>query len=90
MRRHNVIKLLGGTVAGRPLVVRAKQAMRMRRIGVIMSFLESDPRSKIGTSAFEQDLQERGWPLGGNLPIEYRWANYGDLYLPNTIVEQMQ
>jgi putative ABC transport system substrate-binding protein len=80
MRRREFIKLLGGTAAGWPLAARAQQAMRMRRIGALMSFVEYDPQSKIGTSAFEHGLEEWGWTLGGNLQIEYRWANYGSLY----------
>ena len=80
MRRREFIKLLGGTAAGWPFAARAQQVMRMRRIGVLVGFLESDPESKIATSAFEHGLEERGWILGGNLQIEYRWANYGGLY----------
>jgi ABC-type uncharacterized transport system substrate-binding protein len=80
MRRREFIKLLGGTAAGWPFAARAQRAMRMRRIGVLVGFLESDPESKIATSAFEHGLEERGWILGGSLQIEYRWANYGGLY----------
>lgn len=80
MRRREFIKLLGGTAAGWPLAARARQAMRMRRIGALLSFAESDPQSKIGTSAFERGLKERGWTLGGNLQIDYRWINSGLLY----------
>ena len=74
MRRRDLIVLLGGTAAGWPLVARAQQATRTRRIGAIMNIGETDPQSTIWTSAFQRGLEERGWTLGGSLQIEYRWA----------------
>ena len=79
MRRRQFIKLLGGTAAGWPLAARAQQATRMRRIGALFDFLAYDPQSTIGTTAFEDGLKERGWTVGGNLQIMYRWANYAIL-----------
>jgi putative ABC transport system substrate-binding protein len=80
MRRREFITLLGGAAAAWPLVARAQKAQRVQRIGALMSFIESDPQSTIGTSAFEQGLKDRGWIPGRNVQIEYRWANYGALY----------
>ncbi|MEJ2377449.1 MAG: ABC transporter substrate-binding protein [Pseudolabrys sp.] len=81
MKRRDFIKLLGGTAAAWPLIARAQQMTRMRRIGALMDFSEYDPQSTIGTSAFEHGLEERGWKLGTNLQIKYRWANYPNLLL---------
>jgi putative ABC transport system substrate-binding protein len=78
MRRREFIKLLGGTAAGWPLAARAQQPVR--RIGALMNIAENDPQSIIWASAFERGLKERGWTLGGNLQIEYRWANNENLY----------
>jgi putative ABC transport system substrate-binding protein len=75
MRRREFITLLGGAAAGWPLATGAQQAVQKRRIGVLMSFAKQDPESTIGTSAFEHGLEKRGWTLGRNLQIEYRWAN---------------
>jgi putative ABC transport system substrate-binding protein len=80
VRRREFIKLLGGTAAGWPLAARAQQPTRMRRIGALMNISENDPQSTIWTSAFEHGLEEWGWTLGGNLQIEYRWANDENLY----------
>jgi putative ABC transport system substrate-binding protein len=80
MRRREFITLLGGAAAAWPLVARAQKAQRVQRIGALMSFIESDPQSTIGTSAFEQGLKDRGWIPGRNVQLEYRWANYGALY----------
>jgi putative ABC transport system substrate-binding protein len=45
-----------------------------------MNIAESDPQSLIWASAFERGLRERGWKLGNDLQIEYRWANDENLY----------
>src|SRR5262245_12654482 len=50
----------------------------MRRIGVLMSQSADDPDALAMISAFAQGLQERGWTIGGNVRIEYRWGA-GDL-----------
>ncbi len=80
MRRREFIKLLGGTAAAWPFAARRSKADRVRRIGALMNIAESDPQSRIWAAAFERGLAEQGWKLGGNLQIEYRWANDENLY----------
>jgi putative tryptophan/tyrosine transport system substrate-binding protein len=70
MNRREFITLLGGATAW-PLVARA-QAERMRRIGVLMRFAESDPEQRARTAAFLKRLQELGWTDGRNIRIDYR------------------
>jgi putative ABC transport system substrate-binding protein len=82
--RRDFIGALGGAaaacVAG-PLAARAQQRERMRRIGVLMSFAADDPLAPPLISALAQGLQERGWSVGGNMRIDYRWgANNLDLF----------
>jgi ABC-type uncharacterized transport system substrate-binding protein len=74
MRRREFIRLLGGTVAGWPIAAGAQQSVRMQRIGVLMSTAETDMQSTAGASTFVRGLEERGWTVGGNLQIEYRWT----------------
>jgi putative ABC transport system substrate-binding protein len=53
----------------------------MRRVGVLMSFAADDPLAPPLVSALAQGLQERGWSVGGNVRIDYRWgANNLDLF----------
>jgi putative tryptophan/tyrosine transport system substrate-binding protein len=50
----------------------------MRRVGVLVSAVESDPRGLEYITAFAQGLAELGWTVGRNVRIEYRWGA-GDL-----------
>jgi putative ABC transport system substrate-binding protein len=59
-----------------PLAARAQQGDRVRRIGVVMSRDENDPRAKSEVSAFTQALAGLGWTDGRNVRIDLRW--YGD------------
>src|SRR5215510_10897387 len=78
MRRREFIVLLGSGVTGWPVAARAQQREHTRRIGVLMSASADDPAALAQISAFAQGLQERGWTIGGNVRVEYRWGA-GDL-----------
>jgi hypothetical protein len=73
MRRREFITLVGGTATW-PLVARAQQRERMRRIGVLMAYAESAEEGQAVVEAFRQELQKLGWTDGRNLRIDYRWA----------------
>src|SRR6516165_5068509 len=73
MRRRQFITLLAGTAAW-PLAVRAQQAERMRRIGVLMTRAENDPQGQARLGAFQQALQQLGWNDGRNVRIDIRWC----------------
>ena len=77
MRRRHFVSLLGGAVVW-PLAVRAQQAERMRRIGVLMSSTE-EPDLQTSLAAFLQVLEQLGWAEGRNLRIETHWAG-GDAH----------
>jgi putative tryptophan/tyrosine transport system substrate-binding protein len=78
LKRRDFITLVGGAVVAWPLAARAQQSGRMRRIGVLMSQSADDPDALAWIAAFAQGLQERGWSVGGNVRIDYRWGA-GDL-----------
>jgi putative ABC transport system substrate-binding protein len=74
MRRRDFIALVGGAAAGWPLAVRAQQSERMRHIGVLTSYADSDPEPKAWLAGFREALQQLGWTQGRNIEIDYRWA----------------
>ena len=83
MRRRDFIALLGSATAGWPLVARAQQGGRGRRIVALMSMAADDPEAQPRVAAFESGLRELGWLDGHNLRVEYRWVSEGDLLRRN-------
>jgi putative tryptophan/tyrosine transport system substrate-binding protein len=77
MRRREFIAGLGG-VATWPVVARAQQGDRVRRIGMLMPGDENDPALKTYVSAFMQALADLGWTDGRNVRMDFRWAG-GDI-----------
>jgi putative ABC transport system substrate-binding protein len=75
MRRREFITLVGCAATTWPFPARAQQGERVRRIGVLMGYAEGDPEAQKRIGAFRQALAKTGWVVGGNLQIEYRWAN---------------
>jgi len=57
-----------------PLAARAQQPERMRKIGVVMAYKESDPNGQVQVEAFRQELQKLGWMEGRNVQINLRYA----------------
>jgi putative ABC transport system substrate-binding protein len=73
MQRRDFITLLGGAAAW-PLVARAQQGERVRRIGVLLAATADDPDYQARIAAFQQGLQQLGWSDGRNVHIDTRWA----------------
>lgn len=73
MQRREFIGLLGGALASWPLIGHAQE--RVRRIGVLSNLGENDSEMKRRMEGFESGLRERGWIVGRNLMIDYRWSS---------------
>jgi putative ABC transport system substrate-binding protein len=73
MRRREFVALVGGAAVC-PLAARAQQPGRVRRIGVLMGYSESDSEAQLELAAFVQELQKLGWADHRNLRIDARWA----------------
>jgi putative ABC transport system substrate-binding protein len=73
VRRREFIAGLGAAAA-RPLVARAQQGERVRRVGVLMPYDENDSEGKLRYSAFTQALAGLGWTDDGNLRMDLRRA----------------
>jgi putative tryptophan/tyrosine transport system substrate-binding protein len=71
VRRREFVALLGST-SGWPLLGRAQQQKRVRRIAVLMVQAADDPEGQARLAAFLQGLQELGWTGGRNVRIDTR------------------
>jgi putative ABC transport system substrate-binding protein len=71
MRRREFIAGLGSAVAW-PMAARAQQRERMRRVGVLMPYIERDTDARL--SYFVQGLAQFGWIGGRNLRMDVRWT----------------
>jgi putative tryptophan/tyrosine transport system substrate-binding protein len=74
MKRRDFITLFGGAAPMWPLVARAQQPERKRRVGVLMNVASDDSEGQTRLAAFQQELQQLGWSIGKNLLMDYRWA----------------
>jgi ABC-type uncharacterized transport system substrate-binding protein len=73
MRRREFIAALGGAAA-MPLVARAQERERARRIGMLLPAIADDPANQARVGAFLQGLAVLGWTIGRNVQIDTRWA----------------
>jgi putative ABC transport system substrate-binding protein len=74
MNKRAFIATLGSAAAW-PVVARAQQPSRMRLIGVLTGYVESDPAGQSELAAFADRLQQMGWTVGRNVRIETRWGS---------------
>jgi putative ABC transport system substrate-binding protein len=89
MRRRNFIIGLASTTAAWPLAARAQQPDRVRRIGVLMGFPESDSQARGYFAAFRDGLHKLGWTDGLNVRIDTRWATPADADLMQRFAKEL-
>jgi putative ABC transport system substrate-binding protein len=73
MRRRDFVAGVAGAAA-LPLVARAQQGERMRRVAVMMNAAPGDAQGQAYVAAIQQGMQERGWSVGRNVSIDLRWG----------------
>jgi len=82
MRRREFMAVLGGAAMAWPLAARGQQPEQMRRIGVLLSQVESDLVAQSYIATFAARLRELGWTEGKNLLIDYRWGGGNTSRMP--------
>jgi putative tryptophan/tyrosine transport system substrate-binding protein len=86
VKRREFIAGLGGAAAW-PVVARAQQPERMRRIGFLTPISENDSEGRSWIAALTRGLQELGWTEGRNILIEYRFGEADAVRMPNLAKE---
>jgi putative ABC transport system substrate-binding protein len=74
MQRRHFVKLLSGATAVWSGAVWGQQPNHVRRIGVLMEGVETDPTYQSFLAAFVEGLRQLGWVEGPNLRIDVRWS----------------
>jgi putative ABC transport system substrate-binding protein len=72
--RRQFITLLSGAAAAWPLAAPAQQRDRLRRVAVVMQYVETDPQGQLRAAAFRQGLEKAGWVPGRNVNVDYLWG----------------
>jgi putative ABC transport system substrate-binding protein len=78
MRRREFVSLASGSAAAWPLAAGAQQDGRVRRVGVLTSYVETDQEAQARLQTFRRRLTELGWTEGRNLLLDVRWTG-GDV-----------
>jgi putative tryptophan/tyrosine transport system substrate-binding protein len=74
VRRREFIALVSGLLIW-PHIARAQQIERIRRLGILMPFAETDPEIQRWLTAFIEGLQQSGWIEGSNIRIDTHWTS---------------
>src|SRR5262249_61928070 len=72
--RRELLVALGGAAATWPLVARAQQGEKIRRIDILMPYAANDLEGQTMIAGFLQGLQQLGWSDGRNVRIDTRWV----------------
>jgi len=74
MDRRTFVSVVAGTCLLEPLVVRAQQAGKVFRIGLLFPATAPAPRLREGAEVLIASLRDLGWVAGKNLIVETRYA----------------
>ena len=75
MKRRAFITLLGGAAAAWPLAARAQiTGERVRRVGLLMPYPETETDIQTRVRAFKEELQRLGWTEGSKIEFDERWT----------------
>jgi putative ABC transport system substrate-binding protein len=79
VRRRQFIAFVGGLSLAWPSAAPAQQRERLRQIGVLMGYAETDADTRANLAALREGLQELDWAEGRNVRINIRWPIPADL-----------
>src|SRR5947209_1325002 len=74
MNRREFTAVVSGAAVAWPFAVRARQAERIRLIGVLQVRQANDAQAARNVAMFKEELQKSGWTEGKNIRFEIRRA----------------
>jgi len=74
MDRRTFLAGTGAALLAAPRSAEAQQPDRVRRIGLLLPYIESDSQAQARVSALRAALQELGWADGRNARFEFRYT----------------
>jgi putative tryptophan/tyrosine transport system substrate-binding protein len=85
--RRAFVAFLSAALTMRSIPTNAQQATHLRTVGVLMG-LANDAETQARAKIIEQGLAKKGWIVGQNLHIEYRFAA-GDIERMHSLSEEL-
>jgi putative ABC transport system substrate-binding protein len=76
--RREFITLLGGAAAAWPVAAHPQDRGQVRKVGVLVTFAETDPEGQASVGLFRQVLNESGWIEGENVKLFVHWITPSD------------
>ena len=74
VRRRDFLRVVAGSAFVWPIQAGAQPIGRVRRVGVLMGYAESDPDARSFANAFAESLQQSATASAQSVTIEYLWA----------------
>jgi len=72
MRQREFITLIGGAAAAWPIMALAQQSEKLRWIGILHDYSETDPEGRTQIGAFRDELAKLGWIDRRNVVIDFQ------------------
>ncbi|MBL8661541.1 MAG: ABC transporter substrate-binding protein [Candidatus Odyssella sp.] len=89
MRRRDFVTGIAGSTAAWPLVARAQQPERVRRVGLLLNSTADDPLLLPRVGAFREELTRLGWAEGGNLQLVVRYTANDTATIRRSVAEMV-
>ena len=74
INRRKLVLASGASALASPFVSFAQEAGKLRRVGVLMGFVETDAEAQARLAGFTEGLAAKGWVAGRNLTLDIRWT----------------
>ena len=86
-RRDFMAGVVGTAFAVNPPVALSQRSDRIKRVGLLLEYVEGDPEAQARLAAFRDGLRAAGWSEGGNVVVDYRFGGGDRALIPALAAE---